>query len=152
MNGNKIRAALLKSNCDWVEFRANEPKASHFGGILESQIRTVKCSEWRNAKERYLLRPWVKPYIGGNLCSFSSYPKPSSDYEDSSNFNPPGIFQTKEEYLKKRWGRIQHFANKFWSRWRKELRYHYRYHHRHLYNNHHNHYTCDFFCLTCSEI
>ena len=29
---------------------------------------------------------------------------------------PPGVFQTKEEYSKKRWRRIQHFANEFWSR------------------------------------
>ena len=41
MNDNKIRAALFKFNCDWVEFRANEPKESHFGGILKSQIRTI---------------------------------------------------------------------------------------------------------------
>ena len=57
MNGDKIRAELLKSNCDWLEFRMNIPKASHFGGIWERQIRTVrKCSEQPNAKEQHLLR------------------------------------------------------------------------------------------------
>ena len=34
---------------------------------------------------------------------------------------PSGIFQTKEEYSKKRWRRIQHFANELWSRCRKEF-------------------------------
>ena len=41
MNDNKIRAALFKFNCDWVDFRANEPKESHFGEILKRQIRTI---------------------------------------------------------------------------------------------------------------
>jgi hypothetical protein len=34
---------------------------------------------------------------------------------------PPGNFQTKERYSKKRWRRIQHLANEFWARWRKEF-------------------------------
>ena len=34
---------------------------------------------------------------------------------------PPGVFQTKEEYSKKRWRRTQHSVNEFWSRWRKEF-------------------------------
>ena len=33
---------------------------------------------------------------------------------------PPGEFPRQELYLKKRWRRVQHIANEFWSRWRKE--------------------------------
>ena len=34
---------------------------------------------------------------------------------------PPGSFGTTDLYSRKRWRRIQHIANEFWSRWRKEF-------------------------------
>ena len=34
---------------------------------------------------------------------------------------PPGMFQTPDLYTKKRWRRVQHLANEFWCRWRKEF-------------------------------
>ena len=34
---------------------------------------------------------------------------------------PPGTFEPADIYAPKRWGRVQHLANKFWSRWRKEF-------------------------------
>ncbi|XP_030837313.1 uncharacterized protein LOC115922501 [Strongylocentrotus purpuratus] len=34
---------------------------------------------------------------------------------------PPGNFPLEDVYAKKRWRRVQHLANKFWSRWRKEF-------------------------------
>ena len=33
---------------------------------------------------------------------------------------PPGEFPKEDLYLKRRWRRVQHIANEFWSRWRKE--------------------------------
>lgn len=39
---DRIRAELLKNNCDWFSFRMNVPAASHIGGIWERQIRTVR--------------------------------------------------------------------------------------------------------------
>ena len=35
-------------------------------------------------------------------------------------FPPPGNFMREDLYCRKRWRRIQHIANEFWSRWRKE--------------------------------
>ena len=34
---------------------------------------------------------------------------------------PPGMLQSPDLYSRKRWRRIQHLANEFWSRWRKEF-------------------------------
>ena len=34
---------------------------------------------------------------------------------------PPGHFVKADEYNRKRWRRIQHIANEFWVRWRKEF-------------------------------
>ena len=35
--------------------------------------------------------------------------------------SPPWVFQREDVYCRKRWRAIQHLANKFWSRWRKEF-------------------------------
>ena len=34
---------------------------------------------------------------------------------------PPGNFVKEDLYLRKRWRRVQHLANEFWDRWRKEF-------------------------------
>ena len=33
---------------------------------------------------------------------------------------PPGTFQKEDLYCRRRWRRIQHLSNEFWSKWRKE--------------------------------
>lgn len=33
---------------------------------------------------------------------------------------PPGIFEPADLYSRKRWRRVQHLTNEFWTRWRKE--------------------------------
>ena len=33
---------------------------------------------------------------------------------------PPGQFQREDIYLRKRWRKVQHLANLFWSRWKRE--------------------------------
>ena len=35
--------------------------------------------------------------------------------------SPPGNFQSADKYCRKRWRRVQHLANEFWARWRKEF-------------------------------
>ena len=34
---------------------------------------------------------------------------------------PPGVFGTPDLNCRKRWKRVQHISNEFWSRWRKEF-------------------------------
>ena len=34
---------------------------------------------------------------------------------------PPGVFQRPDLYCRQRWKRVQHIANEFWCRWRKEF-------------------------------
>jgi hypothetical protein len=34
---------------------------------------------------------------------------------------PPGVFQKESMYCKKRWRQVQHLANEFWYRWKKEF-------------------------------
>lgn len=35
--------------------------------------------------------------------------------------SPPGMFESNDLYTKKRWRRVQHLANEFWTRWRKKF-------------------------------
>ena len=140
MNGDKIRAELLKSNCDWVEFRMNIPKASHFGGIWERQIRTVrsvlnslmqKNTTCLDDESSRTLMCEVESVVNSRPLTVDSLNDPNAPSPLTPNhlltmktqvvLTPPGVFQTKEEYSKKRWRRIQHFANEFWLRWRKEF-------------------------------
>ena len=34
--------------------------------------------------------------------------------------SPPGVFTSAAKFCRKRWRRVQHLANEFWSQWRKE--------------------------------
>ena len=34
---------------------------------------------------------------------------------------PLGTFQKEDMYCRKKWWRVQHFSNEFWTRWRKEV-------------------------------
>ena len=34
---------------------------------------------------------------------------------------PPGVFQRADLYSRERWRRVQHLANEFWNRWKKEF-------------------------------
>ena len=34
---------------------------------------------------------------------------------------PPGVFQKEDAYCRKRWRHVQHLANEFWTRWKREF-------------------------------
>jgi len=42
LDHDTIRSELLKENCDWFVFKMNVPSASHFGGVWERKIQTVR--------------------------------------------------------------------------------------------------------------
>ena len=42
LNHDRIRAELLREDCDSIDFRMNVPSASHMGGVWEPQIRSVR--------------------------------------------------------------------------------------------------------------
>ncbi len=140
MNHERIKAELLKENCDWFDFKFNIPKASHMGGVWERQIRSV-----RNVLNAILhkngyqlneepLRTFMceaesivnsRPLTVDNL-SFPDCPEPLTanhllTMKSKIVLPPPGVFQTADVYLRKHWRRVQHLSNEFWTRWRKEF-------------------------------
>ena len=42
MDQERVRAYLLKENCDWIEFRMSFPAVSNMGGVWERMIRSVR--------------------------------------------------------------------------------------------------------------
>ncbi|PFX14897.1 hypothetical protein AWC38_SpisGene20907 [Stylophora pistillata] len=140
LNHERIREELLITNCDWIEFKPNVPHASHFGGVWERQIRSV-----RNVLASLLeshgiqlddesLRTFMveaeaivncRP-LTVNTINSSRSPEPLTPnhlltMKSRVIMPPPGDFKRADLYLSKRWRRVQYLANEFWNRWRKEF-------------------------------
>ena len=136
MKVDRIQQHLLKHHIEWI---FNPPAASHFGGVWERQIRTVR------KVLSYLSREFGSMLDDESFCTLmceveaivNSRPltTPSSDPKDSTCLTPahilhmkagivlppPGVFQRADVYLRKRWRRVQYLADVFWTRWRKEF-------------------------------
>ena len=139
MNQERIKAELLKENCDWFDCKFNTPKASHMGGVWERQIRTVR--NVLNAilhKNGYQLeeslrtfmceaesivnsRPLTVDNLSSPDCPEPLMPNHLLTMKSKIVLPPPGVFQTADMYLRKHWKRVQHLSNEFWTRWRKEF-------------------------------
>ena len=106
MDHEKVKSHLLKENCDWIDMEMNVPAASHMGGSWERQIRTV-----RNVLSVLLQE-------SGSQLDDESF---RTLMKVKVLMPPPGVFLREDLYSKKRWRRVQHLANEFWNRWRREF-------------------------------
>ena len=135
MDDAKIKAELLKHNIDWIR---NPATASNFGGAWERQIRSVRnimaalIKQHGHSLDDESLRNLLceveavlnsRPLTIETLSDPLSPPlTPSTLLTGKTKFilPPPGKFQREDVYCKRRWRRVQHIANEFWSRWSKE--------------------------------
>ena len=140
MDHQKISDYLLSQHCDWewVDWDFNPALASHMGGVWERQIRTVRsvlssilkehCNRLNDESLRTLLVEVEaivnsRPLTVDSLSDESINPLRPSDLLTMKTkvvLPPPGVFQRADIYCRKRWRAVQHLANVFWSRWRKE--------------------------------
>ena len=140
MDEDKIRNTLLEENCEWVSFKMNPPSASHMGGSWERQIRTVRSVLGSLLEEashqlddesfRTLLKE-VQAVVNSRPLALNDMASPDSPELLTPNhlltmkskvlMPPPGVFQREDLYLRRRWRKVQHLANVFWDRWRKEF-------------------------------
>lgn len=131
-NQEAIHASLLKSNVKWI---FNPPAGSHFGGVWERCIRTVRKVLNALLKQQTLddeglqtLLCEVESIVNGRpITKVSDDPKDLQALTPSHLLLlrsgptlPPGVFVKEHLYARKRWRQVQYMADLFWSRWTKE--------------------------------
>ena len=118
----QIRQELLKTNCDWVDFRMNFPHSSHMGGAWERQIRTVRnvlaslLSHHGTQLDGETLRTFMaeaeaivncRPLTADTINS-PQLPQPLTPnhlltMKSKVIMPPPGNFQRADLYSRRRW-------------------------------------------------
>ena len=141
MDHTKISNFLSEQRCDWIRWERNAADASHTGGVWERQIRSVRNTLTSLLHEhsslltdevfRTLLaeaelivnsRPITTD--PGNPDTLALSPIQLLTLKSKVVLPPPGEFQKEDIYCRKRWRHVQHLANVFWSRYRKEYLQH----------------------------
>lgn len=121
------------------EFVMNPPSASHMGGVWERQIRTIRSvlTSILDQSSRRLDSSSLRTYLYEVMAIINSRPLTAHLLNDPTGpqpltpnhiltmkssivLPPPGEFVKEDLYLRKRWRKVQHLANEFWSRWKKE--------------------------------
>ena len=138
MDTDKISNYLLTETCDWINWEKNTPRASHMGGVWERQIRTIRSilTSLLKSHDSVLNSESFNTLVKEVECIVNSRPLDVQNINDPDSelltpnhlltlkskvvLPPPGVFQKDDLYCRRRWRVIQHLANEFWDRWRKE--------------------------------
>ncbi|XP_028519132.1 uncharacterized protein LOC114576535 [Exaiptasia diaphana] len=130
MSADKLKAEMLKDNCDYIEFKMNVPSASHMGGVWERQIRTVRNvlasllqdnGKQLNDESLRTLMCEVEAIVNYRPLTVECLRDPDALAPLSASqlltmktkilMAPPGVFQSADQYARKWWRRVQHLAN-----------------------------------------
>lgn len=123
-----------------IQWHFNPPAASHHGGVWERQIRTIRKIMNAILNEQNMKTARSDEQLHTLMCeiemTINSRPltRISDDPNDldvitpqdllllhpTSNNVPPGIFEPKDLYARRRWRQMQYVAELFWKRWVKE--------------------------------
>jgi len=139
MDQECIKDFMNANGADWIEWKHNPPLASHMGGVWERQIRTVRSilftmlrshGESLNDESYRTFLTEAESIVNSRPLAVDTINDPQSLRPLTPNhlltmkstiiMPPPGIFQKEDLYCRKRWRRVQHLLNEFWSRWKRE--------------------------------
>ena len=103
----------------WVEFGSgrsvqSEVSCPHF--LDDESLRTFMCEVEAIINSRPLTVDLLND--PGSLSPLT--PNHLLTMKTKVVLSPPGVFPAADKFCRKRWRRVQHLANEFWSRWRKE--------------------------------
>ena len=140
MDHQKIEFFLQNIGADYINWHRNTPASIHMGGVSERQIRSARTilmsllhTHGRSLNDeslRTLLaeteaivnsRPLTVDTLGDVQSKQPICPSNILTMKSKVVLPPPGHFVKADEYSRKRLRRIQHIANEFWVRWRKEF-------------------------------
>ena len=139
MDQSKIAEFLLSKGTDWLKWKFNTPAASYMGGVWERQIRSARSilasllnthgSSLNDESFRTLLteveavinsRPLTVDNLSDSQSLVPLTPNHLLTMKSKIIMAPPGDFEKADLYSRRRWRRIQHINNEFWSRWKHE--------------------------------
>ena len=133
-NQAKMSDTLLQRNIEW---RFNPPGGSHFGGVWERQIRTIRSLMCSLLKQQTLTDESLQTLFCEIEATINSRPltRISSDAHDMEPLTPNHLLLMKPPSLppvtsdpgavnvvniRRRWKQVQYLADVFWRRWLKE--------------------------------
>ena len=140
MDNQKITDHLLSLGTDFVtNWIHNPPYASNFGGAWERLIRSARAilDSLMLTHGHSLNDESFRTFLIEIEAIMNSRPLTTDGLNDPEDVNllspinlltmksnvilpPPGSFQREGMYCRRRWRRVQHLSNEFWSKWRKE--------------------------------
>ena len=140
MDIKKVSDYLLSLGTDFViEWIHNPPYASNFGGVWERLIRSARAilDGLMMSHGHSLNDESFRTFLVEIEAIINSRPLTTDGLTDPDNVQilspinlltmkskvilpPPGSFQKEDLYCRRRWRRVQHLSNEFWSKWRKE--------------------------------
>ena len=136
MDKNSIEKYLAQQSCQWI---FNPPHASHFGGVWERQIGTVRrildgmFLQLGSPQLTHELLVTLMAEVTGIINSRPIAAVPSDADEPQPLtpnmlltmktrplLPPPGVFSSEDLYSRRFWRRAQYLADQFWTRWKRE--------------------------------
>ena len=135
MDDKRVKNFLLKENSEFISWKHNPPLSSNFGGVWERLIRSTRAilesllrthGRSLNDESFRTLLTEVKGIINSrpltvDCLNDENSPLPLSPInlltmKSHVIMPPPGNFQSAAVYSRRRWRRVQHLANEFWTR------------------------------------
>ncbi len=132
LDHDKIQRTFLSEGIKWT---FNTPAGSHHGGVWERLIRLVKKVLYSTLQQQCLDDESFHTILCEAEAILNDRPitKLSDDPNDlealtpnhilqlrSKPFLPPGLFQKRDLYIRRRWRQVQYLSDLFWKRWIRE--------------------------------
>ena len=136
MDQHRVAKYVKGQGCEWL---FNPPHASHFGGVWERQIGTIRrvldamFLELGGSQLTHELLVTLMAEVTAivNARPITTVPSDTDEPQPLSPAMlltlktrplgpPPGEFVTADLYSRRRWRRVQYLADQFWVRWRRE--------------------------------